>query len=199
MVAGCSRALSDAYLEMIEGQYLDMDFEGRTDIDTRSYLEMIARKTGALIRCSMRMGSLVGKGGAETVQAMSQCGGYLGLAFQIRDDYLGVWGCEEETGKPIGNDLRRKKNSLPLVYALERAGSAEREQIHSIYAKDEVDERDVASVMGVLERLGVSDYVQRLAQQQASLAQEALQSVPTTEHARGEMQELVEFLLTRER
>ena len=56
VVAGCSRALSNAYLEMIEGQYLDMDFEGRTDIDTTGYLEMVARKTGALIRCSMHMG-----------------------------------------------------------------------------------------------------------------------------------------------
>ena len=61
VVAGCSRALSNAYLEMMEGQYLDMDFEGRTDIDTASYLEMVARKTGALIRCSMHMGSLVGQ------------------------------------------------------------------------------------------------------------------------------------------
>ena len=131
------------------------------------------RKTGALIRCSMHMGSLVGSGNAETVQAMSQCGRYLGLAFQIRDDYLGVWGCEEETGKAIGNDLRRKKNSLPLVYAMEKAGGAEREQIQSIYAKEEVDDRDVASMMDVLEQLGVSNYVQMLAQKQADLAQEA--------------------------
>ena len=199
VVAGCSRALSNAYLEMIEGQYLDMDFEGRTDIDTAGYLEMVARKTGALIRCSMHMGSLVGSGNAETVQAMSRCGRYLGLAFQIRDDYLGVWGYEEETGKPIGNDLRRKKNSLPLVYALEKAGGAEREHIQSIYAKEEVDDRDVASMMDVLEQLGVSNYVQMLAQKQADLAQEALESVPTTERAREEMQELVEFLLTRQR
>ena len=199
VVAGCSLSLSRAYLEMIEGQWLDMDFEGRTDVDTAAYLEMIARKTGALIRCSMHMGSLVGNGDAETVQAMTRCGRYLGLAFQIRDDYLGVWGCEEETGKPIGSDLRRKKNSLPLVYAMERAGSAEREQIQSIYAREEVDDRDVASMMGILEQLGVSDYVQRLAEKQAALAREALESVPTTERARKEMEELVEFLLTRQR
>ena len=99
VVAGCSRALSNAYLEMMEGQYLDMDFEGRTDIDTASYLEMVARKTGALIRCSMHMGSLVGSGNAETVQAMSRCGRYLGLAFQIRDDYLGRMGLRRGDGE----------------------------------------------------------------------------------------------------
>ena len=88
---------------------------------------------------------------------------------------------------------------LPLVYALEKAGGAEREQIQSIYAKEEVDDRDIASMMDVLEQLGVSNYVQMLAQKQADLAQEALESVPTTERAKEEMQELVEFLLTRQR
>ena len=199
VVAQCSRALSDACLEMIEGQYMDMDFEGRTDVDAAGYLEMIAKKTGALIRCSMQMGSLVGGGNVKTVQAMSNCGSYLGLAFQIRDDYLGVWGSAEETGKPIGNDLRRKKNSLPLVYAMERADGVQREQIHTIYARDEVDDRDVAAMMNVMEDLGVQSYLQKLAEQQAGLAQQAMRSVETTKAAREDMQELVEFLLTRER
>ena len=170
VVAACCRALNDACLGMIEGQYLDMDFEGRRDVDTSAYLEMVARKTGALIRSAMQMGSLVGNAGSESVRAMTLCGHYLGLAFQIRDDYLGVWGREEETGKPIGNDLRRKKSSLPMVYALERAGGSEREQLQSIYAKEQVDDGDVASMMAALEELGVADYVQRLAERQAVLA-----------------------------
>ena len=199
VASACSRALSEAYLEMIEGQYMDMDFEGRTDVDTAGYLEMIAKKTGALIRCSMQMGSLAGGGDSETVQALSNCGSYLGLAFQIRDDYLGVWGSEEETGKPIGSDLRRRKNSLPLVYALERADGVQRELIQSAYSKDEVDDRDVAALMEVMEDLGVRAYVQRLAERQAGLAQQAMRSAETTEAARGEMQELVDFLLTRQR
>ena len=195
----CGRALSDAYLEMIEGQYMDMDFEGRTDVDTAAYLEMIAKKTGALIRCSMQMGSLAGGADAETVHAMSECGRFLGLAFQIRDDYLGVWGSEEETGKPTGSDLRRKKNSLPLVYALEMADGVQREHIHSIYSREEVDDRDVASMIYVMEELGVQGYLQRLAEHQAVLARKALQGIRIANSAREELQELVEFLLTRER
>ena len=194
VVAGCSRALSNAYLEMIEGQYLDMDFEGRTDIDTASYLEMVARKTGALIRCSMHMGSLVGSGNAETVQAMSQCGRYLGLAFQIRDDYLGVWGCEEETGKAIGNDRERPAEEE------ERQGRGRQGRASGVRHGEGRRRGEGADTVHLRqEQLGVSNYVQMLAQKQADLAQEALESVPTTERAREEMQELVEFLLTRQR
>ena len=199
VVAACCRALNDACLGMIEGQYLDMDFEGRRDVSTSAYLEMVGRKTGALIRSAMQMGSLVGNADSESVRAMTLCGHYLGLAFQIRDDYLGVWGREEETGKPIGNDLRRKKSSLPMVYALEWAGDAEREQLQSIYAKEQVDDGDVASMMAALEELGVADYVQRLAERQAVLALEALDGLEITAGAREELRQLTDFLMTRQR
>ena len=199
VAAACSRALSEAYLEMIEGQSLDVDFEGRTDVDTAAYLRMIGLKTGALIRCSMHMGALVGGGDADNVEALARCGRHLGLVFQIRDDYLGIWGSEDETGKPTGSDLRRKKSSLPVVYALERAGGEEREHIHSIYAKEHVDDADVASMMELLEHLGAPAYVQSLAAQQAAQVDEALSCVRTSERARQELRELVHFLLTRDR
>ena len=199
VAAACSRALSEAYLEMIEGQFLDIDFEGRTDVDSAAYLRMIGLKTGALIRCSMYMGALVGRGDADTVEAMARCGSHIGLVFQIRDDYLGIWGREDETGKPAGSDLRRKKNSLPVVYAMERGGGEEREHIQSVYAKEDVDDADVASMVELLERLGVSAYVQSLAEQQAALVEVALSGVRTSEGCRRELRELVHFLLTRDR
>ena len=199
VAAACSRALSEACLEMIEGQVLDLDFEGRTDVDTAAYLRMIGLKTGALIRCSMYMGALAGGGDADTVGALARCGSHLGLVFQIRDDYLGIWGREDETGKPAGNDLRQKKNSLPVVYALERAGGEEREYIQYVYAKENVDDSDVASMVELLERLGVPAHMQRLAEQQATLVEEALGGVRTSESSRETLRELVHFLLTRDR
>ena len=199
VVAMCSKLLTSAYLEMVEGQYLDLDFEGRTDINTSNYLDMISRKTGALILCSMQMGALTGNGDARTVQALANCGQYLGAVFQIRDDYLGIWGYEEETGKAAGNDIRRKKNSLPLVYALEQAGTMEKEQLQSIYAKEQVEDGDVASTLALLADLGASEYVQSLAQDHAARALEALDGIELVPGAREEFQELVEFLLTRQR
>ena len=199
VVAMCSKLLTVAYLETVEGQYLDLDFEGRTDINISDYLDMISRKTGALIRCSMQLGALTGNGDTKTVQALAKCGQYLGAVFQIRDDCLGIWGYEEETGKAAGNDLRRKKNSLPLVYALEQAGTMEKEQLQSIYAKEQVEDRDVASTLSLLADLGASEYVQSLAQDQAARALETLDGIELVPGAREEFQELVEFLLTRQR
>ena len=199
IAAMCSKLLTDAYLATVEGQYLDLAYEGQTDISTSNYLDMISRKTGALIRCSMQIGALTGNGDARTVQALAKCGQSLGALFQIRDDYLGIWGYEEETGKATGNDLRRKKSSLPLVYALEHASAMEKEQLQSIYAKEHVEDKDVASTIALLADLGASDYVQSLAQDHATHALEALDGMELVPGAREEFQELVEFLLTRQR
>ena len=146
--------LTEAYLEMIEGQYLDISFEGRHDIGMDDYRRMISRKTGALLRCSLNMGAAVGTDDASTVAAFRECGRALGYVFQIRDDALGVWGEESVTGKPVGSDIRRKKNSYPVVYAMENANEPEAKLLSAIYAKDALDDADVASVMGVMERIG---------------------------------------------
>jgi geranylgeranyl diphosphate synthase type I len=199
VVALCSNLLTSAYLETVEGQYLDLDFEGRTDISTSNYLDMISRKTGALIRCSMQLGSLTGNGDSKTVQALTKCGQYLGAVFQIRDDYLGMWGDEEETGKAVGNDLRRKKNSLPLVYALEQAGSIEKKQLQYIYAKEQVGDADVTSTLALLVNLGTPEYLERLAHYHAAHALEALDGIELVPGAKQEFKELVEFLMTRQR
>ena len=99
----------------------------------------------------------------------------------------------------MGNDLRRKKNSLPLVYALEQTGTMERKQLQSIYAKERVEDRDVASTLALLADLGTLEYVQGLAKDQAARAVEALEKIELAPGAREDFQELVEFLLTRQR
>lgn len=199
VLARSSNLLTGAYLEMVEGQYLDLEFEGRTDINTADYMDMISRKTGALLRCAMQLGALAGNGEARVVEALAECGQYLGTIFQIRDDYLGIWGSEEETGKMAGNDLRRKKNSLPLVYALEQVASIQNNQLESIYAKEEIDDRDVVVILALLEDLGVSEYVDRLAQIHAERALAAIEGIELIAGAREEIEGLVEFLITRSR
>ena len=198
-LATCSKLLTTAYLRTVEGQYLDLEFEGRTDINTASYLDMIARKTGALIQCSMQMGALLGNGHPKTVKAMSTCGKHLGAVFQIRDDYLGIWGLEEETGKAVGNDLRRRKNSLPLVHALDHAHGADREHLRSIYAKEQIEDTDVSYTLDLLASLRTPEYLQNLAQDHASKALKALVGIQLIPGANEELEELVEFLLTRQR
>ena len=94
--------LTGRYLEMIEGQYMDVTFEDSGDVTVAQYLDMIGRKTGALIESAMFMGALVATSDHVQAEAFGACGRRLGLAFQIRDDYLGVWGDPAFTGKAVG-------------------------------------------------------------------------------------------------
>ena len=96
-----SAILTESYMEMIQGQCMDLEFESRIDIQTDEYLQMIACKTGALIRCGSEIGALLATEDAVTVQAFAQFGNCLGQAFQIRDDYLGIWGDEATLGKAL--------------------------------------------------------------------------------------------------
>ncbi len=198
VVLRVSAILTDSYLAMIEGQCLDLEFEGRTNITTNEYLYMIACKTGALIRCGLETGALLAHGDEETVQAFATFGEGLGQAFQIRDDYLGIWGDEATLGKATGNDIRRRKKSYPVVYALERAGGTALRDLQRIYGQSELEDDDVQRVLAVLEEVGAREQSQSLTEAAANRALEALSSVSLPGWAQEEAEELVDFLARRE-
>ena len=191
--------LTESYLEMIEGQYLDIAFEGRHDIGMADYRRMISRKTGALLRCSLNLGAAVGSDDDDVVSAFRECGRALGYVFQIRDDVLGVWGDEAVTGKPVGADIRRKKNSYPVVCAMERAERDDLDALTTIYAKPQPDEGDVARALDVMERVGVREMAQAEAGEWADAAMSALASVELSPQARRDIEEFTHFLLVRDR
>ena len=191
--------LTEAYLEMIEGQYLDISYEGRPDIGMPDYLSMISRKTGALIRCAMHLGALIGTRDTATVDAFRNCGRSLGYVFQIRDDVLGVWGDEELTGKPVGADIRCKKNSLPVVYAMSQAEGGDKQLLTDIYnKKDQLNDSDVSVVLDLMEGVKTREYAQSLAAEHGSLALETVAGVELAPEAKQGIEDLVEFLLERE-
>ena len=190
--------LTRGYLDMTEGQCLDLAFEASLDTRLEDYLTMISCKTGALIRCGMEMGALIGSDEETSVRQFARCGGFLGLAFQIRDDMLGIWGDEAATGKAVGNDILRKKKSFPIVYALQVAGDATRQKLVDTYNKASLEEGDVQDVLMVLEELRVADYAQTFTLEKARLALKEVRQVPIPSWAQREIEELVEFLTTRE-
>ena len=190
--------LTTAYLDMTEGQYMDLEFEGRPDIGLNDYFGMISRKTGALIRCSMSIGAAIGSGDAEVVDAFEHCGRSLGLLFQIRDDMLGVWGKAETTGKPLGADIRRKKNSLPVVYAMSEAGGEGRGLLHEVYGRPEVTDDDVEVVLDVMEDAGARRYCESLAMEHRDQALEPLRPLELSPSAYNGLEELTSFLVARE-
>jgi geranylgeranyl diphosphate synthase type I len=159
---------------------------------------MIARKTGALIRCAFTMGALIGSNSDENLEAFRESGKSLGLLFQIRDDILGVWGEEETTGKPVGADIIRKKNSFPVVYAMSASEGEDLRQLRDIYAKEQVSESDASTVLSKMDSLRTRGHARALAAEHCDRARDALTGIEMSADARTQIDELLRFLLDRE-
>ena len=190
--------LTEACLDMIEGQYMDISFEGKSSISLRQYMNMIARKTGALIRCSIHLGAIIGEADDEVVSMFHRSGRSLGHVFQIRDDILGTWGKEHLTGKPVGSDIRRKKNSLPLVYAMSEAQGVSKKTLKEVFSKNELGDGDVELVLEIMEDVRSREYSQGLAEEFCDKALDALGQARLSREAMDDFTELAHFLANRE-
>jgi geranylgeranyl diphosphate synthase type I len=122
-----SHALALATRELIRGQMLDVAFEQRDDVCLEECLAMAAGKTGALLAVSAELGAVLAGAPAPVAAAFRTYGAELGLAFQLVDDLLGIWGWPERTGKPVYSDLQARKKTLPVVWAVESGEPAGRE------------------------------------------------------------------------
>ncbi|WP_248959223.1 family 2 encapsulin nanocompartment cargo protein polyprenyl transferase [Sphaerisporangium perillae] len=126
-VPEAARVLGAAVLDLVEGQSADTSFERRDDVTLPECVSMAESKTGALLGAACTLGGLFGGGGPERVERLRRFGDRLGLAFQLVDDLLGIWGDPAVTGKPVYSDLRNRKKSLPVVAALTSGTPAARE------------------------------------------------------------------------
>jgi len=118
------RELDEACLRLVEGQYLDMSFELRNDVTLDEYLEMAAGKTAAMFAAPFAIGAILAGADERTVEAFRRYGHHVGLAFQMVDDVLGIWGDTAVTGKPVGDDLSARKMTFPVIAGLESDGEA---------------------------------------------------------------------------
>lgn len=146
------RALSGATLEVVEGQCLDLALEGRLHVPLRGYLRMVRAKTGALLGAAMEMGALAGGAAPGVVRRFRRAGYLLGLAFQMRDDWLGTWGDSVVTGKSSAGDVGRRKASYPLVAAYHALNGAQRRAFVEAFA-ERTDEA-TARVRALLDEAG---------------------------------------------
>ena len=153
---------NETVIELCEGQYLDMDFQNRESVGVSEYITMISGKTAALIEASTAIGAMVATDDRDVIDRFKIFGRKIGIAFQIRDDILGIWGDPESTGKSAKNDIRNKKKSLPVIYAMEK--SPKREELKRIYAKERLSDTDIARVFDILTEAGALEYTQGEAQ-----------------------------------
>lgn len=181
---------------MIAGQSADMSFERRSDVTFEDCLEMEANKTGALLAFSSSVGAVLAGGDSASIDALTEFGAAMGLAFQAVDDVLGIWGDPKVTGKAVGNDLRERKRSMPVTAAL-HSGHAAVTEIASLYAGDELSGEQIAHLSDLIEDAGGRERTEAEAQKQLAIALEALDGGDFESGPKAELSELAQFIVGR--
>lgn len=153
---------TETALEIGEGQQMDMEFETRNDVREEEYIEMIRLKTSVLLACAMKIGALLADAPADDADNLYRFGEKIGLAFQLQDDYLDVYGDPAVFGKAIGGDIVSNKKTYMLINAFNRADNAQRAELERWIRATDFDRREkVKAVTGLYDEMGID----RLAQQ----------------------------------
>ena len=192
VVMKAAEILHNTCLDLTRGQFLDMSYEERNDLGVEDYWHMISGKTSALIAACCHIGALLGGADDEKQEVYRSFGHYLGLAFQVQDDILGIWGDENVTGKSVASDLVEGKNSLPILAGLDKKGKfAER------WAQGPIKPEEVGEVSRLLASEGGLLAAQEAAKQMTDLALMNLREADPQGEAGEALFELTNRLLGR--
>ncbi len=187
------RRFDDTCLKLTQGQDLDMSFETRQDVNVDEYVRMITGKTSVLLSLCAELGALIGQQSADTVQNYHQFGLNLGLAFQVLDDILGIWGDEATIGKSATTDISTRKKTLPILFGLEN-----NPKLANIYFDMSIPEAEfVPEVVGYLNDCGAQEYAQQRAADYSDLALSHLEAAGGAGEAGQALHELTHMLLGR--
>jgi len=186
--------LNESVVQLCEGQFSDVEFERAGEIDLVECELMVAGKTASLLGVSCALGALAGGADLDAVRRLDEFGRRIGLAFQLIDDVLAIWGEPEVTGKPRGEDLVRRKKSLPVVAALCSGTEAGRE-LDEIYRSSQPV--DVAKAGALVEAAGAREWARERAQDEIDLAIACLDAVKCAPQPRVELVQLANLVTRR--
>ncbi|MFH1821474.1 MAG: polyprenyl synthetase family protein [Methanobacteriota archaeon] len=189
--------LSRASFELCQGQVLDMIFENRDEVTEEDYMHMISGKTGALTEAATKVGALLGNANQKQFEALASYGRLIGVAFQIQDDVLGVWGKQEKFGKPIGSDIREGKRTLILVRALATAPEGAKKTLLQAFGKSKATDAEIKKAIEALKSVGAIDYVAERAHKLVADAKLKLEVLPDSD-AKEALLGLADFVVERE-
>jgi len=192
IVAKAATILNNNCLELTNGQYLDMSYEKRNDLLIEDYWPMIGGKTSSLLSTCTHIGALLGYAKAETQEAFRLFGYHLGIAFQVQDDILGIWGDESATGKSAASDLVEGKNSLPVLFGLEQ-NLKFADRWHS----GPVTNKDVDELAKTLMDEGAKEYAEKMSAEQTQKALSHLEDANPRGEAGEAIIDLTNKLLNR--
>jgi octaprenyl-diphosphate synthase len=191
------RLLSDVTLRMIEGELLEIERDGDLEIAERDHIDIIQRKTAELFSCCTRIGAMLGEVSAERERALAEYGLHLGICFQMIDDLLDFTADEKVLGKPVANDLREGKLTLPAIYLLRRGGGEVAEKVSTVLADRGFERVTRAEIVELAARHGALDEARALAATHAEAARSALDTFEASSY-REALVELPEFILSRD-
>jgi geranylgeranyl diphosphate synthase type I len=186
------RLYDETCVALCEGQYIDIATSERDDLmSVELYFDMIGRKTAALIAASIEAGALLATDDDEVIARYRGFGWALGLAFQLNDDLLGIWGAEQATGKEP-SDIARRKKTLPVIYAFEHAGPVDRARLKAIYGNGGPTIAEVSEIVAILERAGAREYTRDAARRHRDEALRELDAAGVVDpEARARLEEII--------
>ncbi len=191
---------SKTAIEVCEGQQLDMNFEQRGQVSIAEYLHMIGLKTAVLLGCSLQMGALIAGAAKEDARALYDFGKYLGIAFQLQDDLLDVYGDPETFGKQVGGDILSNKKTFLILKALEIANRYQKEELEHWFSEQPSDgHAKVEAVRAIFDFLNIRELTQRQIEAFSAKALERLHSIPVAETVRKPLEDLAGLLMVRKR
>lgn len=181
-------------VEVCEGQQMDMDFELRVDVSVAEYIEMIRLKTSVLLGAALEMGAVIANVSQEQQKLIYDFGQYLGIAFQIQDDILDLYGNPDKFGKQVGGDIISNKKTYLLLKSIELQGNNEVNDL--LLIEDPIEKVNRAKIL--IKELGVFDDAQNLKEKYQKMALEALGNIDVSDADKVALYELSEFLFNRE-
>ncbi|GAB1420977.1 polyprenyl synthetase family protein [Anaerolineales bacterium] len=179
-------------IELTRGQHLDMRFETLAVVEVDDYISMIKGKSAFLLATCAQIGALIAGKEESVSQHLHDFGIAIGIAFQIRDDILGIWGDTHHIGKSTDSDILTKKKSLPILYALKRSNT-----LRDLYDKESLDETDVAEVVDILNDLDIKEQTETLEKHYYEEALIALEQSKLDPAASQKIMQFVDMLFDR--
>ena len=197
-ILAVQRLISRLCLELTLGQDLDLRFEQAQNVTVEMYIDMVYKKTGALLEAAILSGAMLGTEDEATIANYRDFAQNIGIAFQVRDDILGIWGDASKTGKSIDNDLRRKKKTLPVIYTLNKVTGTLKHQLDTLYTgPNPLTDDEISWVRDIIEQTNAYQYTQNMADTYIENAFAALDKIDNATQAQLELKQLTRFLIDR--
>ena len=184
-----------------EGQQLDVDYEDRMDVTLEEYIHMIELKTSILLYGALKMGALVGGASEEEAELIGNYGRNLGIAFQIKDDWLDTFGSQAKVGKRIGGDIVQNKKTALVIKALELADEATKEELTALLAQPTAEEQELAKierVTQIFKELNIPGAMQDLMDIYCQKALDNLERLSLSEEKKQQLRDFLDMLMKRE-